>query len=446
MLGMQKSFIDGKNGRRRVKFKKFLLQGEGEENALLAKSSLNCDCRDGKLRSGVGFAPHYIGNRPVVADMGEMKIIGTYTVPLHSGDSIAVFVGEDGYLYIRNSYNQGIKKVYIGENPSYHVMRIQSVGTYHLFVGGSGAYYTTNGNTYVSVGAGTLCGGCAAGKRFFILYKDGDLCYSAPFSPSQWEGESHQGGKLYLPVEGGQPTAIAAYGSSVYIFTERIVYRLKVKAKASDFELEQLFYEGGVISPCSAIKLGAGVFFLAEDGVYRIKGDKIERLCKEIPIHPTRGRAVRVGFCGDALLAQYLDEYDKEEKRLVVHTDGSGGYFIDCFGTLGGSDCFFEGELAYRFEWNTLRGGYYTYPHFETGWQMLGSAKPKILKALTFHGKGTVLVRLYNGSLTRDYTLSIDGEQTIRVQEKGIAFAFRFMPRNGGELESMTVEYDYLER
>ncbi len=441
MIGFKKSGIQGEEVVGKIKFDKFCLF-KGEANALVGVKGYNGDCSGGRLRRGIGFAPHYIdGQTPITVDVGERSVVAVYDVILKSGNHTFFFVADDGYLYTRNSAGEGVKRAEIGEYPSCHLIRDQYKRVYCLFAGSSAAYCTVNGAIYTLAGAGKLLGACAAGKRFFLLYEEGIVAYSAPYQPSKWEGDSQGAGELFIPSSAGKARAIAGYGSSLYLFAERAVYRVKVKARASDFVVERLSYDGGEILPRAAVATGTGVCFLAESGLYYVEGDRVERRCAHLPVFPKSAQSVRVAYCNNLTMFEYLSA-EEELTRLAVYPDGKSGFFCGHYGKFGGSEYFYTTSGVQRYVRPPNLGRYLPTAAFETGEETLGYAGQKSLKRLFLRGRGEVIVRVVSGSVPHEYSVKLEkGVGEARLCERGRAFVFSLLPKFDCELESMTVEY-----
>ncbi len=445
MIGLKKERVQGESVVKKVKFAKFRLYGE-EANALSAVDSLNCDCREGRLRAGIATAPHYISQgTPITVDVGELKVVAAYDVRLNDGKHTFFFVASDGYLYTRDSLGVGVKRAAIGDYSSCHLLRDEQKRVYCLLAGAVGAHCTEDGSSFTCVGRGRLNGACAAEKRFFLLYHDGTIAYCAPFVPTEWGGDAQEGGELYLPASAGEGRAIASHGKFVYVFAERSIYRIAVKAKASDFVVERLDYDGGEIVPRSAVSTGMGICFLAESGLYYLRGDCIERRCAHLPVTPKSEESARIGYCANTVMLEYSSA-DGMAKRLVVSPDAKDGFFYGRYGQFCGSEYFYSTVGIKRFVREPVQGVYSPEPYFETGWENLGSFGGKTLKRLTLRGRGEVRVCVCFGAGTHEYFVTMTGGKgEVRLCERGETFAFRLFPQMGCEVENMTVEYVQLK-
>ncbi len=443
MIGYKKAVFQGKNGLRTANFERFSLFGEG---GLTATESLNCDCRGGALRRGIGFLPHTNRNGSLMVASLDEEIAGVYMLSVNQSmgeDSDAVvLVGENGYAYsLDTSLGAATARVLLGTHPSHCALRLNDKKITHLFSGSQGMYLTEDGISFTAIVLGDVRGICAAGGRFFVAEGRNKVLYSSPYLPKQWFGFADQGGQLYLPAAGEELVGIQAEGRNVYLFGKRAVFRVQVKAKATTFEVERLGYEGGNICPYSFVATGHGVLFLADDGVYRLRGESAEKLSLDLSVLPKQNGACYTAKCGDTALIDYEDE-GGVWRRIALSVDGKNAFFADRTGRLGGNEYFFVQGGVNRF----VRGGtsvnYATVPYFETGWLRFGSAKRKTLKKIRIKGQGNVTLRILTEGAENSYTVfCTQGEGEVTVCDSGQAFAFRFCPATGGVVEGMTVEY-----
>ncbi len=443
MVGANKSALAVKNGRQTRKFKSFSLR---DKEGLTATESKNCDCRDGRLRAGVGYEICYEYGKPLVFDMEDIEdteVLGVYPLRFLDGSNALFFVSGDGQLYAAPSVNE-VYGVLVGEYPKCLSMRTGAGESYHIFVGSRGGFCTTDAIRFAELTDEPLYGACIAGHRLFLLYEDGRLEYSEAYAPTVFDGSAHAGGALFPTVEAGKPIAVAGYGEYVYIFFERGIFRITVKAKANEFTIEPIFYDGGEIIPRSALSLGAGIFFLAEGGAYRIRGERVERLCAYLPVCAKRGVSAEVGYCGNLALIDYEEE-SGERRRLVLYADGEEGFFTQSYGRLGGNDYLYDGAMK---RLARGEGGVFpTQPYFQSGFELLGTTKRKTLKSLRFQGKGNLEVEVSTNGGSYRYALEMtEGERKIPVQIRGVAFSFRLIPSADCVVKRMDVEYVYADK
>ncbi len=441
MSWSQKTAVVGKNKRKRVKFSRFCRRKEGQ--GLVALESVGCDCRGGRLRRGLGYRAYRFDDERVSVGWKDKSVSGVYPLSGKRGNAL-VLAATDGYLYVRIA---GVweRMVFVGECV-YLRMRVDSDTVYHLFVGTEGVYYTLDGAVFIRFEEGAPLGGAIAGKRLFLARRGGVVVYSAPFAPTKTSG-AEEGGELYMPAAFGEIVAIVGTQKYLYLFGERDVCRVEVKADAGAFTVEPLAYAGGRILPNAAARGGLDVFFLAENGLYRIDGERIEGAFDYLSLLPSY-QPCRVGRAGSNLLLDYV-ERSGEKRRLALSADGKEGGFLFPRGTLCGGALFVDGGTAYGYPpFSSLKDmeEEEEQPYFSSGWEGLGTAGKKRLKKLTVRGEGSLEIEVRSEGSARRYAVVCKGGRgEALLADTGRAFLFTLFPLRDCDLESMTVEFVYLE-
>ncbi len=444
MLGVKKRATPRKKKVRVASFDTFSQKERGD--GILFGTSANCDCRDG-LQRGVGLTAYRndMGNT-VVAPV-NLRVRGAYLLYLYDGTSnvkrLFLHAGED-YLYVCNPADGTAgRRRQVSGAPMYACVQDGEKRKYHLFGGSSEVFCTEDGETYVKIRDRDVRGLCVCGERCFTVSNDG-LYYTAAGEPTKTEGKADEGGVLYPPLELGEPIGVATMGGKVYLFTEYAIFRLTVSAKASDFFLERLDYDGGRICRRSMAATEKGILFLSMTGIYFLRGDSAKRVCEHIPLRPTiENNCCRVGYCGDMVLIEFKEQsYGIPDRRLALYADGSDGFYVDVYGELGGNGYCFMNKTLYCFAKNPEDGLYSTLPYFKSEKIDFGTRAKKSLQALRFVGEGGVQVRVECGSRVRTYAAEMTKEGVkVRTVEKGEDFQFIILPEAGARLDSMQVEY-----
>ncbi len=446
MIGYKKAAFEGKNSVQTARFSGFSLYAE-KAGRLTGVESLNCDCHGGKLRRGVGFILYE--EEPLFAFL-DSDGLGAYPISTNLGvweDSAGgVLVDENGYLCSWDTASGAVEsRAFIGSYPTRCGIRVETRALYHLFAGDKAAYWTQDGVDFTHVVTGDIRGACAAGNRFFVGVGGTRVLYTAPFAPTEWSGGLEGGGELYAPSAAGALVGLEGVGEYAYLFGEYGVYRVRASASAMRFEVEPLHYGGGRICPRSCVAIGEEIYFLAEEGIYRLCGREIRRVLTDLPVLPKRGCVCRVGKCGDTALIEYEEE-SGASKRLAVRAGGETGFFVEAYGNLGGNEHFCSGSIVQRFARDASVGEYGTLPYFESGALRFGRDKQKLLKRLRLFGKGRVQVRIVSDGIEHRYAVDCArGEGVVPLCDKGNSFVFRFVLGEQCELAGMQVEYICLE-
>ncbi len=450
MIGEKKRVLKGNTLLRRVKFDGFSMR---EENGKLSfADGLNCDCKGGILRRGVGVAPYLDGDGNLFLVSYATGAYGVYPSAINEGEGEEdqptwYFSGKNGYACRYNSDTGKIekKKSLTGEI-RYHSLKDNTGKIYHLISGGEEAHYSVDGDMYFQIFSGQIKDACVAGGRYFIASSGSKLYYGALYDPSNTAGGAEEGGQLLLPTEFGDIRNLEEQKGYLYILCERAICRLLVKPRASEFLLERVAYDGGEICAGSAVRTGEGIAFLALDGAYLLRGEKTEKICEELRIRPAEGGSVcRKGFADGLVLIEYeqlLKSETKEKRRVALYADGSGGFFTDDYGDLGGREFTLISGFMHRFARDSYLTIYSRTPVFKTGELDFGSEKIKTFKKLRLTGRGRVRVQVTCDGSTREYTLSFEkGIAQTRLLGKGRSIALEIALIEVAEVYSVEVDY-----
>ena len=450
MVGLFKDFLKGKEKKGKGVFSSFGEKENKEENCTPA-SYKNCDCRGGILRGGIGLRKCLDENGAHLA-MGmsvNSAVPHVFFVTLNEDgaqvNTQAVYlVGVDGYLYKRLDNGNPWQRVYIGNNVVHCAMKSENRVIYNFFCGDRLVYATVNGSDFTSITTVDNVGACVCKKRCFILTKNGEILYTAALNPFEVNTADPDGvGTIYLPVKYGKPTGVKEYKGKVYIFFERGICKLSVSAKATENTIEEIGYHGGKICLRGQAVTSEGILFLASEGAYYLRNDRVERVCEHLPIGPCAVNTIcTVGYCDDLVIFSYQKEGKTATRRLVLYADGKDGYFTEEYGFLGGS------------EYTYVNGKFYTYakdcvdvqrkqqPSFSSGEISFGNLKRKQLKWLTLKGEGCVTVGVQCGEKERRYPLVFqNGVARRRLLDKGRAFVFHFYLDADSLVSGAEIEY-----
>ena len=453
MFGLMKRAVKSKEKKKKAVFTSFGEKQKRGEN-LQPASYGNCDCRGGKLRGGIGVKKYLNENGEEVSvklSSIDDALYTFFTVVNRNGEvedkPYLYILAENGYMYERHEYTgNGWQRVLLGNHIDHCALKAENKAIYNLFSGEKGAYYSLDGGYFYSIYEGKCLGGCICGKRYLILTGKGELLYSAALMPTSMQGENpNGGGVIYLPAGYGAPVGMKSYGDSAYIFLERGIFKLTLSATATENTLEEIPYGGGNICLRAMAVTGEGILFLAKEGLYRLRGDKVERICEYLPIGPCdTGKACRVAYCDELVVFDYYKQTGEGEevRRLVVYADGKDGYFSEVYGSLGGNQYTYMQRNVYYFEKDCKEIQHAETPFFTSERLDFGTDKKKCLKTLTLKGKGSVTVGVRCGEMEKTYPLVFEnGVAQARLQNSGKEFSFTFYLDGGCTIEGMQVEY-----
>ena len=450
MIGLKKEPIKGRERKRMAFFYSF---GEEEKTTrnLFPSVSENCDCRGGRLQGGIGLKKELdaLGKELTVALGDAAPATQIFSVILNKdglADNPAFYaMGINGFLYLRNG-NAMLQKVFLGGNVEHFALKGEGKEIYNIFCGDQSVAATLDGDVFRNVFSEVNLGGCICGKRFLMLTSNGEIKYTAALAPFDLDEKNPNGrGRIYLPAAYGAPVGIKKFGDSAYIFFKKGICKLTLSATASEHSLQVIPYQGGTICLRAQVTAGDGIVFLACEGAYYLRNDRVERICEELPIAPCATNMVAsVGRSDDVVMLSYYREGidEVEGKRLVLYNDGKHGYFTSINGLLGGNEYVYSEGKIYRYQKACEGIAYPKMPFFTSEQIDFGLRGKKRLKRLTLKGKGKVRVVVQSAGGAHVYNLTFtNGVAVAKLFDKGETFTFTFYMEGGALLEGMEIAY-----
>ncbi len=459
MTGYKKSVLKTDNKKKRVRITKFNAymgignDGLGSDAGVLnAVESLNCDCADGGLRAGPGIrvCTDRVG-RMIQVPTGAAEVTKIYPVVLKTENGYKETVSiitADGALCVYDDVEGTFKeKGYVTADAIAVTAMDGELEAKTVFMGEGGAVvYDSAGARFVGP-EGVSNAGCICGNRLFMAVEPFSVAYSEALSVENFAVSIDDGGVIHFPTEFGKILSLIAVEEYVYIVYERGVSRLKSAGAAREFRLERLAYGGGSILAGSAANLGGVLVFLAEDGGYRVKGNKTERAWKKTLVLPLRGGQV----CDHAVsegkyLVRYIDE-NGWKRTAALDAEGESGFYIfdapALSGGMGNAYCCFDGEICRIVKDGELpTGSAYRFVSEKTDFGVTGR---KLLKSLRFKGTGSFRVNVDDGR--KETVLSLifsDSEAVADVFLRGEAFTMTFFLDKDTKIAELVAELEYL--
>ncbi len=452
MLGLKKGAIKTSGGIKTASFHTFGIGKKGM-GVLEAYDSLNCSCRDGKLRGGVGVKPYVdiYGNKISVIVTTSNAAVYMATSNAGTGSTQVFLLDKNGYLYLRNpATTKAEKKIFLGPSVDYCALKTEQGAINNLFTGTADVVLTMDGSSFNSKLWSGMRGGCILGNRYVVARYNGEIRYSAVFAPfAQNTSDPDGSGKIYLPAGYGEVVGIKEYGGAAYIFCERGIFRLTVSAKASDFTLKNVPYKGGNICLRSMAVSEKGVVFLASEGAYCVNGNYVKRICRHLPIGPCDTYELcATGYGNGFFMIDYAQKTENGgvSKRIVIDADCEDGFFTDAYGALGENEyTLVVGQVSvFTKDETSIRRGktpYYTSVSLD-----FGTRKNKRLKTLRLRGSGMLTVTVRCGKTERSYTLTFEnGEAQARLIGKGKEVTLSFQLEPWAVVEGVEMDYSVEE-
>jgi hypothetical protein len=319
-------------------------------------------------------------------------------------------------------------------------------GTRFILCSGKGVSLGTLGGTVQTFTMDGVLGiGALFKHRLFLGMKGGKVKYSAPEDFTNFTNSSDDGGQITFPNYGGEIIAMKPYDDALYIFFRSGIMRLDGRGEPSSFYAERLDYTGGDIFERTICVCQHAVYFLARNGLYRLKGKKTERLDLSVQFPSEATGKEGCAVWKDSPIFRYQTA-DGSFKTIVVAKDGKSACFMRDLNLLGkGEDgkVLFVDAAKYLCEL-TEQGEYYGEGRFFAQETDFGSPQKKRLERLRFYGEGSfnLVVFWENGSLQKRVEFK-NGYATVEIPraEYGVWFQFGFELGRATKITSVKAEY-----
>ena len=451
MLRYKKGAVSADGQKVSVTYRDFRVFGDIGRETLRGMDSMNCDLRDGILKTGLGVLPYTLkdGSKPSFASLTS-RVDGLFSIDVMSSPSAAVYdedlflVTEDGKLWAFSG-TSFLGGALVGAGVSAATAVDKSSGKQRtIFAGSNRSFLAFDGVVQGIALPNTTAAICTWNNRVFIGTKVFKVAYSASEMAFTFASETiDDSGTLYLPSDRGDVVALRTFQGRVYVFCERGIFRLKADGAARDFQLTAIEYGGGKIFGKTVGNCGDVIFFLAQDGLYRMRGDVVKRVCKHLPIRPKEsGEFCNHGVSGDDFLVRYLEASGKR-RTLVVDSEGKDGYFTSYFEGLGEHNgktlCRYLDTVGMISPNGVLptNGTYY----FLSEKVDFGSRDRKTLTGLQFKGAGSFVCEVIADGKFYSQSLSfVNGTTVFDKPLRGKEFQFRFVLSKGTSIHSVTAE------
>lgn len=449
MVGIKKKPFQGKGKRVFVTIDNFCLGEEKGAGALRAIESVNCDCSDGSIRTGVGLTRLEMGGKEVMVNL--------------SGDNYTLYLVEDGGTLDCAERTESLfcmpadEKLYrynveagAGFDLLFHFSRgsrccmVASPRNewVALFPIKDGFYMLQGGAwTFMEVPNATTAM-CYCKGRVFLGKKQRGLLYSEVDSPWIFSSKLDESGEIFLPYDFGEIVALINFRDCVYAFYDYGVVQVDAAGSPLEFSVKSLDYSGGKIYGSTVGICNNYIMFLTDNGVVRFNGTKFEKVAKNLDIRPKRDTQVcNYAACENNYLVRYSDSRGGMRTALVA-PDGGGYYVTDRLGLSqsGGRAFCIKSGVVYEIVSSGNLVGSERYS-FESRKTNFGIAKKKIVKSIRLEGEGTYTFALYCDGTWRSNTVPFDGGvAVIPIDRRGTEFAFEFQLDKNAVIRRATVE------
>ena len=205
MIGLKKRAIKAMGEIRTASFHAF---GRSKKRigTLECYDSLNCSYKDGVLKGGVGVKPYKDINGDKLSVIVTSSNAAVYLTTSNTGtgaDSKQVYLlDKEGNLYLRNpSTKKAEKKLFLGPSVEHCALKAEDKKIYNLFAGTADVAMTMDGSSFSTKLWDGVRGSCILGQRYVVARYNGEIRYSAVFSPFEKNTYDPDGsGIIYLPT------------------------------------------------------------------------------------------------------------------------------------------------------------------------------------------------------------------------------------------------------
>ncbi len=428
--------------------------GTKKAGALVAQSAKNCACKDGVLSQTMGMQSYSLnGQSLLISPTLDAQFFSTLERDANGVKKErvgAIAYAETAYLYNENTskfvsigtlYGGGGCVTALDEDGGYVTMVSCDLGMHQL----------RDGGLYLSSRMKAQRAICVCGGRVFVAVDGFWLAYSAPYQPNDFTESANDGGKIALRSDCGKIVGLTAFKNKLCVLYEYGISTLETAGSARSFVRKDFAYGGGKIlgeSLCVGNYGGERAYFLAENGVYRFDGAKVDRICKNFTFSLLSNTQY---YCGAAIMEDtyFITYMNAQREWKTVAVDLESGEGCEVYTMRG----LFRGEGCVGFQlYNTMqkiapRGGLpigelSVFTAAATDFSIRGS---KTLQSLRFCGEGSVIVEVTcDGRLTAKTVNLTNGEGTLSLCLRGKTFGLTLKPLYGTKIRSMTAKIQSL--
>lgn len=444
-FGVRKKAFNGREKRENVVFNRFstamgAAKATGSTGVLCASESVNCDCGDGTIRSGIGLRTYKI-NGTIVTALGNATARKYFLADEaesldETGAATLYCLTESGGLYAYSTSTRKYASVAdLAKNGKSVRVADEDGKIYTIFSDEGGFYVKTKTGLERKTMANATTAICVCKDRAFIGVKPATVAYSNPCAPTDFTSTKEWGGRVRLAYGFGEIVALVRFQNDVLVLCERGVAKIEADGLAAEFHVEPLDYAGGEIYGDSAAVCGNAVFFLSADGVYRFDGKKFCRAAEGLRIFPNPTvKECGYAICGDRYVLQYTG-VDGVKRCAAIAADGKSGYYVSVREGLSqcdGVSLCRSGSRVYTLSEKGELGSGEAYV-FTTQATDFGVTGRKALRKLRIEGEGSVNAYVYadGGLVKNEMKYFVDGVAEIEVFARGEEFYFNLLL--GGE-------------
>lgn len=420
----------------------------------------NVVLEDGGLRCGIGLEKMYNNNwDEIVYDMTQSHVDSVFYLwdRLSGGNGTKVlgYLTETGVFYVYDETQGQFVKKHSFACPMKMVstIRREKGKAYYcsMLFGYNGFYMYSTLEGLVQLSSRSLKPmGCFCGGRAFYTVDGHTVLYSALYEPEKITLALDQGGSFTIPSEYGILTGMETLFDRVYLFFEQEICYVDVRGDARDMRVEKVAYGGGKIAGKTVKDLSVGgkrAFFMAEDGIYVLNGERVWRVAKNLDL--------QIGSVAESKSATFENSYfvtytGKDGLRYAVAVDAESeeGFFSVPF--LGLCSYAREAFCAVDGAWHkvTYNGDLPAWAAYEaySGWTDFDMNGRKTLEQIELFGEGSCTVTVQSDEKEKSWDCTfVDGRCVLDTALRGKRFALRFILKKGCKLKGLETTVQRLQ-
>lgn len=423
-------------------------------------TTLNVPIVNGDLQCGVGVKKMYNNAfNEIVYDMTQAQVDSVFylwdRLTGAKGLKVLGFLTKTGIFYLYDEAEGQFAKqhTFTGQMKMVSGIRRNKNTEYYfsMFVGQGGLYvFSTLAGIAKLLSGRFKPTGCFCGGRAFYTQDGHTLLYSGLYEPSEVGSALDKGGSLAIPSDYGVLTGIETLFDRVYLFFEQEICYVEVGGDARDMRVEKVAYGGGKIAGNTVKDLSIGgnrAFFIAEDGIYVLNGQRVWRVAKNLDL-----QIGNVDECSSATFENtYLVTYtgkDGERHAVAVDAESEEGFFSVPF--LGlcshGREAFCTVDGAWH---KVVRDGKlpaWTTYEAHSAWTDFGMDGRKTLEKIELFGEGRCTVMVQSDEKEKTWNCEfVDGRCVLDTALRGEKFALRFLLESGCKLKGLETTVQRLQ-
>ena len=444
MDGKQRWTIEPNVKVEKVAFTRFSNAKTREKGVLTADFTKNCDCKNGALTRGLGYAFLLNGSGAKMRKDGGGTFVAmaySYVKAANGYDKHMMALDDAGALRMYSQAKNGFENAEsFGAGRKMLSLVDENKQFQYVVYGKTGVSLFNEETGRRDLGFGATAA-CVYNDRLFLAVTPFRILYSQPGNPTEFEEVLDESGEIFhFAGTGDEVVAMQALENCIYLFTAHGITRLRVKGAAREFTIESVPYVGGEIFGDSVGVFGDRICFLASDGVYLFDGNRAKKAYEKLPIFPKRvGQVCNYGVFEGEYLIGYVDR-EGESKTLVLDVDGENGYFAFAPNGL----CSLEGEMIFHNQNYLLRldhkGDLPTGENAIFTSEILDFGKKAAVKEVRLIGEGDVVITVSADEVDESVALTCTGGMAkAKLHGYGESFVIA-LQLNGAEAKVYALE------